>query len=84
MTLKAAETRTLVEILQILMQIRGQILEMFKNTPDSIRTISDMPPSMIDTDLLFDIAVCFEGMFLELQNYRLLKEGHMKLSHTTH
>lgn len=84
MTLKASETRSVVGILQVLLQMRAQILELFKNTDNSVQSIADLPPSMIPTELLFDISVCYEGIFQALQEYQLIKAGHMKMSNNTH
>lgn len=63
--------------------MRAKILELFKNTEDA-KTLDDLPPSMIPTDMLYDVAVCFEGMYDTLLKAQLIKAGHITTSKQTH
>jgi hypothetical protein len=82
-SLSKVEVNVVVDNLQKLMQFRDKILELFKNTEDA-KTINDLPPSMIPTDLLYDIAVCYEGMYDTLIKAQLIKAGHITTSKQVH
>lgn len=81
--LSKIEAHIVVDNLQKLMQMRTKILELFRNTEDA-KTLDDLPPSMIPTDMLYDVAVCFEGMYDTLLKAQLIKAGHITTSKQTH
>jgi hypothetical protein len=81
--LSKLETNVVIDNLQKLMQIRYKILELFKNTEDA-QKLSDLPPSMIPSDLLYDISVCYEGMYDTLFKAQLIKAGHITTSKQVH
>lgn len=73
--LKKSDALAVKDILEKVMQIRVQVLELFQNM-DSVQRISDMPDSLVPTDMLLDILVTYEAMYEQLIENQLIKSGN--------
>lgn len=43
-----------------------------------------LPPSMVPTDILYNIASCFDAMYIKLLEEQLLTAGYPRMSKTAH
>ena len=77
---RAWDNKLLFEVYQQTSQITATIEG--KCNPE---TSPDMlPPSMVPTDILYNIASCFDAMYLKLLEEDLLTAGYPKMSKTAH
>lgn len=59
-------------------------IEYLVETNEEVKSAADLPPSMIPTNTLQAILVCYDVMFNILQEDHLIKDGHLKPSTTIH
>ena len=64
-----------------LLQIKHHIDETVQNSKISY---ADLPASIIPTETLYMVAVCYDLMYNSLLNYQLIKSGNMKQTNTLH
>ena len=81
--IKKQDAYPIKDTLEKVMQLKHQLVEVYANT-SSVKSIKDMPPSMIPSWLLLDILVCYEAMYDKLIADGLLKIGGMREDKNLH
>jgi hypothetical protein len=81
--LRSYNSKTLADIYAIVMQFQSQI-EHLVNTNEDVKDASDLPKSVIPTETLYAITICYDVMFNLLMAEHLIKDGHIKPSNTIH
>lgn len=81
--LRKSDTLAVKDILEKLINIRAVILQIFEKT-DSAQELNDLPHSLVPTDLLYEICICYEGMFDQLTEHKLLNLGHHRADRHIH
>lgn len=79
--LKTSDSLVIKDVLERVIQMRVQITGIFQSV-DAARTVSDLPDSMIPTDLLLQILVTYEAMYDRLVTDKLIKTGSPKPNST--
>jgi hypothetical protein len=74
------DNNTLYDVYQKVIQV-SSIIES-KCNPEVLP--SDLPASLVPTDIMYDICACFEAMYDKLQEEELLQAGFPKQSKTSH
>ena len=69
------DNKLLFQSLQKIIQIRAKIEEVC--IKEQINPV-DLPMSMLPTDVLYDIAACYEAMYNKLLDEELIKAGYPK------
>lgn len=80
---KTSDSLAIKDILERVMQMRVQIIEIFQNL-DSARQVSDLPDSLVPTDMLLQILVTYEAMYDQLVTDKLIKSGNPKPNQIIH
>lgn len=76
---KVWEAQVLTNSLIYLKQIEEKIVEIYKNS--NAEQLSDLPPSMISTDLLYAICKHYEILYLLLEKQGIVKTKPQKFLH---
>lgn len=74
------DSGTLYETLKKVIQISHTV----ESKCDEATVPSMLPPSLIPTDILYDMCQCFEDMYLKLQQEELLVMGYAHHAKTAH
>lgn len=69
------DQKTVFTVLQKVVQIKAKIEE---QAMEKEMNPADMPASLLPTDVLYDIAACFEAMYDKLLAKNLLEAGYPK------
>lgn len=80
MKLRSYDSKVLADTFALAAQIESNIDEMLKEDI----TPSDLPTSMLPTNLLYNIVVCYNVMYNMITEAHLIKDGHIKPSATIH
>lgn len=80
---KTSDSLAIKDILEQVMQMRVQIIEIFQS-PDTARQVSDLPDSLVPTDMLLQILVTYEAMYDQLVTDKLIKSGNPKPNQIIH
>lgn len=78
---RSADNVTLLNAMQRVVQIRETIEA---TCVSESKAPQDLDKSLIPTELLFNLVVCFESMFYKLEHYELLDAGYPKSTKTAH
>lgn len=81
-TLRAYDSKVLADHYVILAQMLEKILVAMKEA--EIEDLNQLPASVIPTETLYNIAVCYQVMYNELEKSSLLSNGHAKPLNTLH
>jgi hypothetical protein len=77
--LRIWDSKFLADTYSIVAQMQAQLDSILENS--DVQHFSDLPDSMIPSQTLYEISLCFELMYLKLLEYDLLNTGNKK--HTT-
>lgn len=80
--LRTWDSKILSDTYVVLQQIQAGIEEI--TTKVGAQSLADLPNSMIPTENLYTITLCYEAMFDKLLEYDLLVTGNKKPSSTIH
>lgn len=80
--IKVWNSKTLADNYVILEQMQAAIEQIAKQV--SANSLADLPNSMIPTETLFEICICYELMYTKLLEHDLLTTGNIKQSSTLH
>ena len=77
---KIWDNKTLFQVYELVSQIKFKIEERCSETtgPD------ELPMSVVPTDILYDIAACYEAMYIKLLDEELLVAGYPKSTNQSH
>jgi hypothetical protein len=78
--LRVYESKALADVYAIACQIQHQIDVALASSENP----GELPASLIPTENIYDIVVCYNAMYNLLVEYSLIKEGHIKPSATIH
>lgn len=78
---KVYDSKLLADIYNILSQIQTHIADIINST-EEIKGPEDVPPSMVPTDVLFNISTCYLAMYDKLLDNDLVKNGNFKTNQT--
>ena len=78
--LRAYDSKTLARYYETCSQIRSKVEAILKDG----HPLNSLPPSVISTEELFNIVLCYEVMFDSLREEHLIKDGHLKPTDTVH
>lgn len=81
--LRSYNSKVLSDVFAIVMQMQQEIDHIVEANPE-ITSISELPPSVLPTQTLQAILVCYDVMFNLLVTDHLIKDGHTKPSGTIH
>lgn len=81
--LRSYNSKVLADVYAIVMQMQSQIDNIVEANPE-ISSISGLPPSVVPTQTLQAILVCYDVMFNLLVTDHLIKDGHIKPSGIIH
>ena len=74
------DNKTLFQVYEIVTQIRAKIEERCSEEigPEGL------PMSIVPTDMLYDIAACYEAMYVKLLDEELIVAGYPKSTNKSH
>ncbi len=81
--LRAYNSKVLADHYAIMLQIQAK-LEAILHSNSGISDLSQLPQSLLPTELLYNITLCYEVMYNALLDSSLLKDGHVKTQDTIH
>jgi hypothetical protein len=81
--LRVWDSKALTQILQVVTQFQEKIYGVISNMEKGT-DVSALPPSLVPTDMLFDIAECYIAMYEILETEHLIKSGNAKPTTTIH
>lgn len=81
--LRSYNSKTLSDVFAIVMQMQAQIDTLIE-TNEEVKSAADLPHSMVPTNTLQAILICYDVMFNLLQAEHLIKDGHLKPTNTIH
>lgn len=74
------DSKTLFQVYDLVSQIKFKIEERCSEETNP----QDLPMSIVPTDMLYDIAACYEAMYMKLLDEELLVAGYPKSTNKTH
>lgn len=80
--LRTWDSKLLSDVFVLLEQMQFGIEQISRNV--SAVSLSDLPNSMIPTQTLYEISLCYELMYNKLLEHDLLSTGNIKQSSTLH
>lgn len=80
--LRAYESKTLADNYTILAQIVAKLHLAMKEA--EVSDLKSLPPSVVSTEILYNIAICYSVMYDTLVENQLLHAGHNHKSKLTH
>lgn len=80
--LRVWDNKVLSDVYVLLGQMQSAIEQITKNT--AVQSLADLPNSMIPTQTLYEISLCYELMYSKLLEHDLLDTGNIKSTHTIH
>jgi len=80
--LRVWDIKVLSDVYVLLGQMQSAIEQITKNT--AAQSLADLPNSMIPTQTLYEISLCYELMYSKLLEHDLLDTGNIKSTHTIH
>lgn len=75
-------SKTLADMYVIMQQMQAGIAAIAQKI--NVTSISDIPNSMVPTQTLYELSLCYELMYEKLLEYDLLNTGNKKQSSTMH
>lgn len=80
--LRVWDSKVLSDVFVLLQQIQAGIAQLVEKT--GAQSLADLPNSMIPTEKLYEITLCYELMYSRLLEYDLLATGNTKQSSMLH
>lgn len=78
--LKVWDSQVLTQMLGLLTQVEAGIASLVMHT--GVKSLNDLPPSTLPTSTLYQLCLCYEGMYEKLLEYDLLTTGNIKQNST--
>ena len=80
---KNSDALVIKDVLERVIELRCRIIDIFQSLPN-VQRISDMPDSLIPTDMLMNILVTYEAMYEQLLTDTLIKSGNHRTDRNIH
>lgn len=77
---KIWDSAVLAQVLSLANQIQANISEIAVKT--GTHALSNLPPSTLPTQTLYELCLCYEAMYNKLMEYDLLTTGNIKSTST--
>lgn len=74
--LRVWDSKVLADVFVLLQQIQAGIAQLVNKT--GAQSLADLPNSMVPTEKLYEITLCYELMYSKLLEYDLLATGNTK------
>jgi hypothetical protein len=81
--LRVYNSKILSDVYSIVMQMQSRIEALVEENPE-ISSVSELPDSLVPTDTLQAMLICYDVMFNLLRADHLIKDGHIKPSGIIH
>jgi hypothetical protein len=81
--LRIWDIKAITTILASITQMQEKIETVLESMTDKETTLDQLPPSLVPTELLYDIAICYSAMYELLEKEQLIKSGNLAKSTKT-
>jgi shikimate 5-dehydrogenase len=81
--LRAYNSKILADYYSMVVQMQLRLEQLVKHSATPI-TMDQLPDSLVPTETLYNLLVCYDVMYNALYDDGLIKDGHIKTQQTIH